>query len=54
MTNDAALTRRRCDNPHEETCYFTDVSVGTIGPRAGVPINGDGQASAFTTTADHT
>ena len=35
-----ALTRRRSDNPHQETwhIYFTDVRVGAIGARAGVPI----------------
>ncbi|MGY4445897.1 hypothetical protein ACVWZR_000554, partial [Bradyrhizobium sp. i1.3.1] len=43
MTNDAALTRRRSDNPHQETwyIYFTDVRIGTIGVRAGVPIHAD-------------
>lgn len=44
-SNDAALTRRRSDYAHEQTwpIYFTDVRVGTIGVRAGVPsspING--------------
>ncbi|WP_041956748.1 hypothetical protein [Bradyrhizobium japonicum] len=43
MTNDTALTRRRSENSHEETwqIYFTDVRVGTIGMRAGVPIHAD-------------
>ncbi|MCK1282266.1 hypothetical protein IVB46_44330 [Bradyrhizobium sp. 61] len=43
MTNDAALTRRRSDNPHEETwhVYFDDVRVGTISVRAGVPVQAD-------------
>ncbi len=39
----SALTRRRGDNPHEETwqIYFTDVRIGTIGVRAGVPVHAD-------------
>ncbi|MET3996845.1 hypothetical protein [Bradyrhizobium sp. S3.9.2] len=43
MINDAPLTRRRSINPHEETwhVYFTDVRVGTIGMRAGVPVHAD-------------
>lgn len=43
MSNDAALTRRRGDNPHEETWQidFTDVRIGTIGVRAGVPVQAD-------------
>ena len=38
-----ALTRRRGNNPHEESwqIYFTDVRTGTIGARAGVPIHAD-------------
>ncbi|MET3996500.1 hypothetical protein ABIB94_007562 [Bradyrhizobium sp. JR7.2] len=38
-----ALTRRRSDNPHQETwrIYFTDVCVGTISVRAGVPVHAD-------------
>ncbi|MET4315895.1 hypothetical protein [Bradyrhizobium sp. RT4b] len=38
-----ALTRRRSDNPHEETwhIYFTDVRIGTIGLHAGVPVHAD-------------
>ncbi|WP_141382266.1 hypothetical protein, partial [Bradyrhizobium elkanii] len=38
-----ALTRRRADNPHEETwqIYFTDVRNGAIGVRAGVPVHAD-------------
>jgi hypothetical protein len=37
------LTRRRSDNPHHVTwhVYFDDVHVGTIGERAGVPIDVD-------------
>jgi len=43
VPNDAALTRRRSDNPHAETwhIFFTDVRVGTIGVRAGVPVHAD-------------
>ncbi|MCP3401956.1 MULTISPECIES: hypothetical protein [unclassified Bradyrhizobium] len=38
-----ALTRRRSDNPNQETwhIYFDDVRVGTIGERAGVPVHAD-------------
>ena len=38
-----ALTRRRSDNPHQETwhVYLGDVHVGTIGERAGVPVHLD-------------
>jgi hypothetical protein len=38
-----ALSRRRSDNPHHETwhVYFGDVHVGTIGERAGVPVDVD-------------
>jgi hypothetical protein len=38
-----ALTRRRSDNPHHEVwlVYFGDVHVGTIGERAGVPVDAD-------------
>jgi hypothetical protein len=38
-----ALTRRRSDNPHQVTwhVYFDDVRVGTIGERAGVPVDVD-------------
>ncbi|WLB58164.1 hypothetical protein [Bradyrhizobium japonicum] len=38
-----ALTRRRADNPHEETwqIYFTDVRNEAIGVRAGVPVHAD-------------
>ena len=38
-----ALTRRRSDNQHQETwhVYFGDVQVGTIGERAGVPVDVD-------------
>ena len=37
------LTRRRSDNPHQVTwhVYFGDVHVGTIGERAGVPVDVD-------------
>jgi hypothetical protein len=37
------LTRRRSDNPHQETwhVYYGDVHVGTIGQRAGVPVDVD-------------
>jgi len=37
----SALTRRRSDNPHHETwhVYYGDVHVGTIGERAGVPVD---------------
>jgi|GEM_PF-1417683 len=36
------LTRCRGDNPHRETCvYYGDVRVGSIGQRAGVPIDVD-------------
>ncbi|TYL87402.1 hypothetical protein [Bradyrhizobium cytisi] len=36
-----ALTRRRSDNPEQETwhIYLDDVRVGTIGERAGVPVD---------------
>ncbi len=36
-----SLTRRRSDNPHRVTwhVYFGDVRVGTIGQRAGAPVN---------------
>ena len=38
-----ALTRRRSDNPHQETwhVHFGDVHIGTIGERAGVPVDVD-------------
>ena len=38
-----ALSRRRSDNPHQVTwhVYYGDVCVGTIGERAGVPIDVD-------------
>jgi hypothetical protein len=38
-----ALTRRRCTNPHQVTwhVYYGDVPVGTIGQRAGVPVDAD-------------
>lgn len=38
-----ALTRRRSDNPHQETwhVYCGDVRVGTISERAGVPVDVD-------------
>jgi hypothetical protein len=37
------LTRRRSDNPHHAVwhVYFGDVRVGTIGERAGVPVDVD-------------
>jgi hypothetical protein len=37
------LTRRRSDNPHHETwhVYYGDVRVGSIGERAGVPVDVD-------------
>ena len=37
------LTRRRSDNPHHVTwhVYFDDVHIGSIGERAGVPIDVD-------------
>jgi hypothetical protein len=37
------LTRRRSDNDHQETwhVYYGDVHVGTIGERAGFPIDED-------------
>jgi hypothetical protein len=37
------LTRRRSDDPHREswTISYDDVRVGTIGRRAGVPVNVD-------------
>ncbi|UEM08429.1 hypothetical protein J4G43_026935 [Bradyrhizobium barranii subsp. barranii] len=43
MTDDTALTRRRADNPHEETwhIYSSDVRIGAIGVRAGVPVHAD-------------
>jgi hypothetical protein len=36
-------TRRRADNPHQVTwhVYYGDVHVGTIGERAGVPVDVD-------------
>ena len=36
-----SLTRRRSDNPHQVTwhTYYDDVHVGTIGERAGVPVD---------------
>ena len=39
----SALTRRRSDNPHHVTwhVYYGDVQVGTIGERAGVPVDVD-------------
>jgi len=38
-----SLTRRRSDNPHLVTwhVYYGDVHVGTIGKRAGVPVDVD-------------
>jgi hypothetical protein len=38
-----ALTRRRSDNPHQETwhVYYGEVRIGTIGERAGVPVDVD-------------
>src|ERR1700729_559883 len=38
-----SLTRRRSDNPHQVTwhVYYADVHVGTIGERAGVPVDVD-------------
>jgi hypothetical protein len=38
-----SLTRRRSDNPHQVTwhVYYDDVHVGTIGERAGVPVDVD-------------
>jgi len=35
------LTRRRSDSPHRETwhVYYGDIHVGTIGERAGVPVD---------------
>ncbi|WP_441280003.1 hypothetical protein [Bradyrhizobium sp. 63_E2_N1_3] len=43
MINNTTLTRRRADNPHEETwhIYFNDVRIGAIGMRAGVPVLAD-------------
>ncbi|MDI3566928.1 hypothetical protein [Bradyrhizobium sp. Arg816] len=40
---ESTLTRRRSDNPQQETwhIYCGDVRVGTIGERAGVPIHAD-------------
>jgi hypothetical protein len=37
------LTRRRSHNPHQVTwhIYYGDVHVGTIGERAGVPVDVD-------------
>jgi hypothetical protein len=37
------LTRRRSDDPHREswTIFYDDVRVGTIGKRAGVPVDVD-------------
>jgi hypothetical protein len=39
----SALTRRRSDNPRQETwhVYYGGVHVGTIGERAGVPVDVD-------------
>jgi len=36
-------TRRRSDNAHQETwhVYFDDVHIGSIGERAGVPVDVD-------------
>jgi len=38
-----ALTRRRSDNDHQETwhIYFSDVRIGTIGVRGGLPTTAD-------------
>lgn len=38
-----ALTRRRVDNPHQETwhVYYDDVRVGVISENAGVPVHAD-------------
>jgi hypothetical protein len=38
-----ALTRRRSDNPHQVTwhIYYGDVRIGSIGERAGVPLDVD-------------
>lgn len=38
-----SLTRRRSDNPHQETwhVYYGDVRVGSIGERAGVSVSAD-------------
>jgi hypothetical protein len=38
-----ALTRRRSDDPHREVwhVYYGDVHVGTVGERAGVPVDVD-------------
>jgi hypothetical protein len=38
-----ALSRRRSDNPHQVTwhVYYGEVRVGTIGERAGVPVDVD-------------
>jgi hypothetical protein len=38
-----SLTRRRSDNAHLVTwhVYYSDVHVGTIGERAGVPVDVD-------------
>jgi hypothetical protein len=38
-----SLTRRRSDNPHQITwhVYYDDVRVGTIGERAGAPVDVD-------------
>lgn len=38
-----ALTRRRSDDPHRQVwhVHFDDVHVGTIGERAGVPVDVD-------------
>jgi hypothetical protein len=43
MGDASPLTRRRSDNPHRVTwhVYFGDVHVGTIGERAGVPVDRD-------------
>ena len=38
-----SLTRRRSDNPHQVTwhVFYDDIRVGTIGERAGVPVDVD-------------
>ncbi|MEY9744933.1 hypothetical protein ABIF65_004307 [Bradyrhizobium japonicum] len=54
MINNTALTRRRSDNPHEETwhIYSGDVRIGTIGVRAGVPVHADQWAWSMGFRAD--
>jgi hypothetical protein len=44
-----SLTRRRSDNPHQITwhVYYGDVHVGTIGERAGAPVDVDQWQSSF-------